>query len=216
MTNNTFDEIVKVIKEGKKAKFDETLECQLKLTLPEKNKKDSIRFSVVFDKPFEEGKKVVVLADAQYAEEAKKAGADFVGLEDLVKKISGGWTDFDILIATPSVMAKISVLGKILGPKGLMPNPKNETVTTDLKRVIDMYKKGKLDFRADEGGALHLKFGKVSMAEDIIKANFVGLMKEVFSAVNKYGDRVITSAVIKSSMSKPYKLELTELKLLTK
>lgn len=213
---NKFDEILKELRAKKKVKFDETLECQVAFSLPEKNKSDSIRFSVVFDNSFEKGKKILVLTDGQFADVAKKAGADYVGLEDYVKKITDGWMDFDVLIATPSVMSKIAVLGKALGPKGLMPNPKNETVTTDLEKVINMYKKGKADFKASEAKSLHMKFGKLSMTDEALKSNYAQLMKEALATLSKYGESAIKSVYVKSTMSKPFKIEMAEIKALTK
>lgn len=197
----TVDEAIKALKGAVKGKFDHTFECQVALNLPPKNKKDAIRVSVIPPNSFSKPIKVVVLTDAQNSQVAKDAQADYVGLEDLVEKIMGGWSDFDIVIATPSVMPQIAKLGKVLGPKGLMPNPRNETVTTDLKKSIESYKKGKLDYKMTESNQIAFKFGKFSMDDAKLVENYNAFMEALKSETAKYSGNVMRKIYIKTSMS---------------
>jgi len=197
----TVEEAIKVLKENVKGNFEHTFECQIALKLPEKNKKDSVRISVVPPHAFGKEVKILVLCDPQNSDIAKAAGADYVGLEDLVEKIVGGWSDFDIVIATPSVMPKIAKLGKILGPRGIMPNPKTETVTTDVEKVIKSYKGGKLDYKMAESNQISFKFGKFKMDDSQLMENFNTFMEALKVEVSKYTGKPISRMYIKTTMS---------------
>ncbi len=195
-------------KDHVKGGFDHTLEAQVSIKLPAKNKTDVVRLSVITPNKFTKEAKVLVLTDAQNSDNAKKAGADFVGLEEYVEKVMGGWIDFDVVIATPQVMPKIAKLGKVLGPKGLMPSPKNETVTEDLAKVIANYKGGKLDFKTNETGLLNFKFGKLSMDSEKLVENFEAIMSTLKSETKKYGENVIKKVYVKTTMSPSVRLDM--------
>ena len=155
-------EAIEFLKGNSQVKFDETVEVAVNLGIDPKKSDQSVRGSVVL--PHGLGKSVRVLAFAmgEKAQEAKDAGADFVGAEDMAEKITGGWLEFDAVIATPDMMKVVGKLGKILGTRGLMPNPKVGTVTMDIGKAIKELKKGKADFRAEKGGILHAPLGKLS------------------------------------------------------
>jgi large subunit ribosomal protein L1 len=151
---------VEIMKQCAYAKFDETVELTLTLNL---KAQQSVRDTVVLPHVFGKEKKILVFAKGEKAEEAKKSGAAFVGDNDLIEKIKGGWLDFDIAVATPDLMKDVGKLGQILGRRGLMPNPKTQTVTFDIKGALAELKKGRLEFRADKGGVVHMSVGKISM-----------------------------------------------------
>jgi large subunit ribosomal protein L1 len=169
-------EAVDKIKTMSFAKFDETVEVSIKLNL---KKNQSLRDTMVLPNQFQEGKKILVFAKGEKAEEAKEAGAAFVGDSDLVEKIKGGWLDFDIAVATPDMMKEVGTLGPILGRRGLMPNPKTRTVTFDIKEALAELQKGRLEFRADKTGVVHLAVGKVSMEADKLRENAQVFIDEV-------------------------------------
>ncbi len=156
----TYEDAVKLVKDMSYARFDETVEGAVKLNI---KKNHSIRDTVVLPHQFSEEKKVLVFAKGDKAKEAEEAGAAYVGAEDLVEKIKGGWLDFDICVATPDMMREVGKLGPVLGRRGLMPNPKTRTVTMDVKGAIAELKQGRVEYRADKTGVVHLPVGKVSM-----------------------------------------------------
>jgi large subunit ribosomal protein L1 len=154
------DTALKILKELPSAKFEESVDISVTLNL----KKDQrVRGMVSFPHPFGKSKKVLVFAKGEKAEEAKKAGADFVGDADLIEKIQSGWFEFDAVVATPDMMKDISKLGPVLGKKGLMPSPKSGTVTMDVKKTVEEIKKGRTEFRSDKSGVVNLSVGKASM-----------------------------------------------------
>ena len=157
----TLEEAVKLVKQTNPASFDETVDLAIKLGVDLK-KSESVRGTV--NLPAGTGKKVkvAVIAKGEKLKEAEVAGADHFGAEDIIEKINSGWLDFDVLLATPDMMGPLSKLGKILGPKGLMPNPKSGTVTFDIGKTVKDFKTGKAEFRMDKGGVVHLPLGKVS------------------------------------------------------
>jgi large subunit ribosomal protein L1 len=172
------DEGVAVLKKFAPAKFDETVEISLRLGVDPKKADQIVRGTVTL--PHGTGKKVRVLAITKTkAAEAEQAGADFVGFEEFIEKIKGGWTDFDVIAATPESMAEIGKLGKILGPRGLMPNPKAGTVTPNIGQAIKEIKAGKVEFRVDKFGILHLGVGKLSFTEQQLRENLVEFFKNV-------------------------------------
>jgi large subunit ribosomal protein L1 len=158
------------------AKFDETIDLSVKLNL---KKSQTVRDTVVLPHQFRGEKKVLVFCKPEKEKEAQEAGAAFVGADDLIEKVKGGWTDFDIAVATPDMMKDVGKLGMVLGRKGLMPNPKTGTVTFDLKSTLAELKKGRVEFRADKSGVLHLAVGKVSMEPSQVAENITAVMTEV-------------------------------------
>ncbi len=157
------------------SKFDETLECHMRLGINVKHADQQIRSTTVLPSGTGKTIRVAVVAKGEKMKEAEDAGADFVGAEDLVDKIQGGWLEFDTLVATPDAMGLLGKLGKVLGPKGLMPNPKTGTVTFDIKKAINDIKAGKVEFRADKQGMIHVPLGKMNFTEDALMKNFAAL-----------------------------------------
>jgi large subunit ribosomal protein L1 len=199
---------VEKVKEVAFAKFDETIDISLKLNL---RKGVSVRDTVVLEHQFGKEKKILVFAKGEKAEEAKKAGATYVGDADLIEKIKGGWLDFDVAVATPDMMKDVGKLGPILGRRGLMPNPKTQTVTFDIKGAISELKKGRMEFRADKTGVVHLPIGKVSMTADKIVENAQIVIQEVKR--KKPADlkgEFILSIALSSTMGPGFKLALKE------
>jgi large subunit ribosomal protein L1 len=166
-----------VVKDTSNVKFDASVEAHVRLGVDPKHADQMVRGSVVL--PNGTGKQVRVLAfvGADKAKEATDAGADFVGGDDLVAKIQGGWTDFDVAVATPDMMPKVGPLGRILGPRGLMPNPKAGTVTFDVGRAVKEVKGGRVEFRTDKFGIVHVPIGKVSFATDQLHGNLAALVE---------------------------------------
>ena len=177
-------EAIKVLKDiaSKTSKFDETLELHMKLGINVKHAEQQVRGTTVLPAGTGKTVKICVVAKGEKMAEAEQAGADFVGAEDIVEKIAGGWLDFDTLIATPDAMGMLGKLGKVLGPKGLMPNPKTGTVTFDVKKAINDAKAGKVEYRADKQGIIHVPLGKMSFSEDALVKNFVAVADAVIKA----------------------------------
>ncbi|MBA7683453.1 50S ribosomal protein L1 [subsurface metagenome] len=174
--NYSLEKAVDLVKELAYAKFDESIEVALKLNIKAKH---SIRDTLVLPNSFRKEKKILVFAKGEKAEEAKEAGAAFVGDNELIEKIKGGWLDFDVAVATPDMMKDVGKLGPVLGRRGLMPNPKTKTVSFDIKAAISELKKGRVEFRADKTGVVHLPIGKLSMENDKIGENTRFLIQEV-------------------------------------
>ena len=176
------DDAVKLLPETATAKFDETVDVAVRLGVDPKQSEQMVRGTVVL--PNGTGKKVRVLvfAKGEKEKEAKDAGADFVGGEDLVEKIAKGWLDFDAIVATPDMMGSVGKLGKVLGPRGLMPNPKLGTVTFDIARAVKDIKAGKVEFKIDKAGNVHVAFGKISFGVNKLKENFTVLLESIIKA----------------------------------
>jgi len=170
------NEGVEVVKSLAFAKFDETVDLSVKLNL---KKSQSVRDTLVLPNQFRGEKKVLVFCKPEKEKEAQEAGAAFVGADELIEKVKGGWTDFDIAVATPDMMKDVGKLGMVLGRKGLMPNPKTGTVTFDLKGALAELKKGRTEFRADKTGVVHLAVGKVSMGPELIVENVKTVVAEI-------------------------------------
>jgi ribosomal protein L1, bacterial/chloroplast len=170
------EEAVELIKKTANAKFDQTVEIAVKLGVDPKHADQQVRGAVVLPYGTGKTKQVLVFAKGEKAKEAEAAGADFVGAEDMVEKIQGGWADFDVAVATPDMMGMVGRLGKILGPKGLMPNPKVGTVTLDVTRAINEIKAGKIEYRTDKAGNIHAPIGKVSFDNEKLLKNFQTLI----------------------------------------
>jgi large subunit ribosomal protein L1 len=172
-----YEDALGLAKETSYVKFDASVDFAVRLNIQQKH---SIRGSISLPNTVDSGeKKVLVFAVGEKAKEAEEAGAAFVGSEDLIEKIRGGWLDFDVAIATPDMMKDVGKLGPILGKRGLMPNPKVGTVTNDLKTAVSDFKKGKAEFRADKTGIVHIKIGRVSMTPEKIHENGVAIYKEL-------------------------------------
>ena len=159
---------LELVKDAAFAAFDETVDLSVKLHL---KKSQSVRDTLVLPYQFSDEKKVLVFAKGEKADEAKEAGAAYVGDVDLVEKIKGGWLDFDVAVATPDMMKDVGKLGPILGRRGLMPNPKTQTVTFDIKGALAELKKGRVEYRSDKTGVVHFAVGKVSMDAEQMKSN---------------------------------------------
>ncbi|HEY8271086.1 MAG TPA: 50S ribosomal protein L1 [Pseudobdellovibrionaceae bacterium] len=178
----TVDEAFKMVVESATAKFDETIDVALRLGIDPKQSDQQVRGAIALPHGLGKNVKVVVFAKGPKETEAKNAGADFVGADDLVAKIQGGWLDFDKCIATPDMMATVSKVAKILGPRGLMPNPKVGTVTMNVGDAVTAEKKGKLDFRVDKAGIVHAGVGKKSMGDTKLRENFLALLGAIVKA----------------------------------
>jgi len=165
----------------KSAKFDETVELAVELGVDSRKSEQMIRGSVVLPHGSGREKKVLVFAEGETQVEAEEVGADWVGSEEFIKKIENGWLECDAIVATPEIMPKIGKLGKILGPRGLMPTPKNKTVTRDIAQAVKEIKKGKIDFKIDKGGNIHLPLGKASFKEDELYENFMEVIKIIWN-----------------------------------
>ena len=176
-------EALDLIEKMPKAKFDETVELHVKLGVDSKHADQQVRGTVVLPNGTGKTQKVLVFAKGPKAEEAEKAGADFVGAEELIPKIQNeNWFDYDVVVATPDMMGVVGRLGKVLGPKGLMPNPKSGTVTMDVTKAINEIKSGKVEYRLDKTNIIHLGFGKVSFGADKLSENYDTVMNAIIKA----------------------------------
>jgi large subunit ribosomal protein L1 len=169
-------EALGLVKSMAYAKFDETVDLSVKVNL---KKSQSVRDTVVLPYQFRGEKRVLVFCKPEKEKEAQDAGAAFVGADDLIEKVKGGWTDFDVAVATPDMMKDVGKLGMVLGRKGLMPNPKTGTVTFDLKSALGELRKGRTEFRADKTGVVHLAVGKVSMEPEKLAENVKVVVTEI-------------------------------------
>lgn len=175
-------EAVRRLKQMPKAKFDETVDCAIRLGIDPKQADQAVRGTVGLPAGTGKAVRVLVFAKGDKIKEAEAAGADFVGAEDLVEKIQGGWTEFDVAVATPDVMSAVGRLGRVLGPRGLMPNPKAGTVTFDLAKAVKEIKAGKIEYRTDKFGIIHAGIGKASFTEAQLLENFNTLMDAIMRA----------------------------------
>jgi large subunit ribosomal protein L1 len=177
------DEAIALMKTTAKAKFDETVELHIKLGVDGRHADQQVRGAIVLPNGTGKSKKVLVVAKGEKAEEAKAAGADFVGAEDMIQKIQQeNWFDFDVLVATPDMMGLVGRLGRVLGPKGLMPNPKSGTVTFDIEKAVNEIKAGKVEYRLDKTNIVHVSIGKVSFEDAKLAENLSALMEAVVKA----------------------------------
>lgn len=172
----SMEEAIELVKKTATAKFDETIDVAVKLGVDPKYADQQVRGAVVLPHGTGKTKRVLVFAKGAKVEEAEKAGADFVGSDEIVAKIQGGWCDFDVAVATPDMMGTVGRLGKILGPRGLMPNPKLGTVTMDVTRAINEIKAGKVEYRTDKAGNIHVPIGKASFETEKLLANLKTLI----------------------------------------
>ena len=179
---HTLEDAVPLMQKVKFAKFDETVELSLRLGVDPKHADQMVRGTVVLPHGLGKSKKVLVIAGAEKQKEAQDAGADHVGGEELVDKIQGGWMDFDAVVATPDMMRAVGKLGKVLGPRGLMPNPKTGTVTPNIAQAVKEIKAGKVEFRVDKTGIVHAPVGKLSFAAQSLIENAHALVDSVVKA----------------------------------
>ena len=203
---------VQVLKAMPHVKFDETVDLAIKLGVDTRKSDQTVRGAVALPRGTGKSVKVCVVADGAQAEEAKAAGADIVGYEDVVEKIKGNWTDFDILIATPDAMKLVRPLGRQLGPRGLMPNPKTGTVTDSVGNAVKEAKAGRAEFRADRGGCVHVPCGKLSFDAEAIVENInavVDALDKAKPATSK--GTYFISCTVSSTMSPGVKINTKEL-----
>lgn len=175
-------EAVELLQKIKFAKFDETLEAHIRLGVDPKHADQMVRGNVVLPHGLGKTKRVIVLASGEKIREAEQAGADFAGGDELVEKIAGGWMDFDAVVATPDMMKNVAKLGKTLGPRGLMPNPKSGTVTFDVARAVQEVKAGKVEFRVDKTAIIHVPLGKMSFSKEKLVENTQVLVDSILKA----------------------------------
>src|SRR5271156_3304018 len=207
----TLQEAVPLLQKVKFAKFDETVEVTLRLGVDPKHADQMVRGTIVLPHGLGKSKKVLVIASGEKQREATEAGADLVGGEDMVAKIqTENWTDFDAVIATPDMMRSVGRLGKILGPRGLMPNPKTGTVTVDVANAIKEIKMGKVEFRVDKTGVIHVPVGKVSFTSDKLMENANSLLQAVVKAKPAAAKgKYVRSVTICSTMGPGVHLDVT-------
>lgn len=173
---------IDLVKKTAAAKFDETVEVAVRLGVDPRHADQQLRGAVVLPHGTGRTVKVLVFAKGEKHKEAEAAGADYVGAEELVEKIQGGWFDFDVVVATPDMMGTVGKLGRVLGPKGLMPNPKTGTVTFEVERAVKDIKAGKIEYRTDKAGIIHAPIGKVSFDIDKLQENFETLLETLVKA----------------------------------
>lgn len=175
-------EAIELVKKVAHAKFDETVEVAVRLGVDPRHADQQIRGAVVLPHGTGRTAKVLVFAKGDKQKEAEAAGADYVGAEDMIEKIQGGWIDFDVVVATPDMMGTVGKLGRILGPKGLMPNPKTGTVTFEVEKAVKEIKAGKIEYRVDKAGIIHAPIGKVSFVTENLNENFSTLIDTLVRA----------------------------------
>src|ERR1041385_8503159 len=201
-----------LVKQVNTTKFDASVDLHIRLGVDPKKADQAIRGTVTLPHGTGKTKKVLVLCTPDKEADAKAAGADFVGLDEFVQKIEGGWTDVDVIIATPSVMPKIGKLGKILGPRNLMPNPKTGTVTNDVAAAVNDMKGGKIAFKVDKAGIIHASIGRVSFSPEKIAENSHQLIEAIIKAKpSSAKDNSIKSVFMASSMSPAIAVETKSL-----
>lgn len=206
------DEAVELVKKCATANFDETVEVALKLGVVPRHADQQVRGTVVLPHGIGSEVTVLVFAKGEKAEEAQAAGADYVGAEELAEKIEGGWVDFDVAIATPDMMSVVGKLGRILGPRGLMPNPKTGTVTFELENAVKESKAGKVEFRVNKEAGMHVSIGKVSFDKDMLKDNFLALLDAIVKAKPQASKGVyLRKVAIASSMGPGIKISTQDI-----
>jgi large subunit ribosomal protein L1 len=209
--NYALEEALPLVKKIKFSKFDETVELHMRLGVDPKHADQMVRGTVVLPNGLGKSKKVLVITSGEKLKEAEEAGADFVGGDDMVQKIQQeNWTDFDAVVATPDMMRSVGKLGKVLGPRGLMPNPKTGTVTMDVSRAVREVKAGKVEFRVDKTGVIHVPVGKVSFSADKLVENAQSLIQAILRAKPATAKgRYVRSVTVCSTMGPGVSLDVT-------
>ena len=206
----TLEEALPLVKELKYVKFDETVEVAIRLGVDPKHADQMVRGTVVLPHGLGKSKRVLVIAGAEKQKEAQDAGADITGGDDVVEKILGGWMDFDAVVATPDMMRGVGRLGKVLGPRGLMPNPKTGTVTTDISKAVREIKAGKVEFRVDKTGIVHAPLGKTSFDAEALIANAHALVDSIIKAKPSAAKgRYLKSITVSSTMGPGVRIDTT-------
>jgi large subunit ribosomal protein L1 len=213
----TLGDAIKLIRQMPRAKFDETVEAAVRLGVDPKKADQMVRGTTVLPNGTGKSVKVLVLTKGEKAKEAQEAGADLIGAEEYIEKIQGGWTDVDVIIATPDMMGQVGRLGKILGPKKLMPNPKSGTVTMDIAKAVKSVKAGKIEYRLDKTGNIQVGLGKMSFSDEALEEN----ARMFFSAVMRAKPAAakgtyLKNASICATMSPGIKLDVNEITALGK
>src|SRR6187401_2283937 len=206
----TLEEAIPLVQKVKYTKFDETVEMALRLGVDPKHSVQMVRGTVVLPHGLGKTKRVLVIAGPDKQKDATDAGADVVAGEEYVDKIMGGWVDFDAVVATPDMMRAVGRLGKVLGPRGLMPNPKTGTVTTDIAKAVREIKAGKVEFRVDKTGIVHAPVGKTSFAQDALIANAQALVDSIVKAKPPAAKgRYLKSITVSSTMGPGVRIDTT-------
>ena len=207
----SLDEAIKLMQEVKFVQFDETAEIALRLGVDPRHADQMVRGTVVLPNGLGKQVKVCVLAQGEKAKEAEEAGAENVGSEELVDKIQGGWMDFDAVVATPDMMKSVGKLGRVLGPRGLMPNPKAGTVTFDVAKAVTDIKAGKVEFRVDKNGVIHAPFGRLSFEYEQLMQNARSLIEAVVRAKPAASKgRYLKGVSVSSSMGPGIKVDTSQ------
>ncbi len=204
-------EAVQLLKQTAKAKFDETVEIAIRLGIDPKKSDQNVRGTVVLPNGLGKSKKVLVIAKGEKLKEAETSGAEYSGGEEMIEKVSKGWMDFDVIVATPDIMRELSKLGKILGPRGLMPNPKAGTVTFEIAKAVKEIKTGKIEFKVDSTGIIHCGIGKASFPAEKIKENAQALIEAVLkSKAPTVKGQYMKSMTISTTMGPGIKLDISQ------
>ncbi|HOU76214.1 MAG TPA: 50S ribosomal protein L1 [Candidatus Dojkabacteria bacterium] len=205
-------EAVEKVKKNVYTKFVNTIDLHIKLTKRDKKETQLTKGSVQLPYPFSKELKIIVFTqNPELIQKAKDLKVDAVGSDDLVKKVMDGWLDFDIAIADPAIMPKIAMLGKVLGPKGIMPNPKNNTVTTDIETSVNQYRSGKMDYKIDKDMILHTSIGKVDMETDKIVDNFMAVIKSLSTLSGKSINLTVSTIHLAPTMGPSVKVDKSDL-----
>lgn len=207
-------EALTLVKETSRAKFDETIEVHIHLGVDPRQSDQQVRGSVLLPHGTGKSMRVVVFAQGEKVKEAENAGADFVGGDELAEKIQKGWTDFDAAVSTPDMMSTVGKLGKILGPRGLMPNPKTGTVTFEVEKAINDIKAGKVEYRVDKFAIIHTVVGKASFSDQALLENYAALLDEIVRAKPAAAKgRYLKSIYLAATMGPGVKVDPTKTKL---
>ena len=207
------EEAISVLKEVPKANFDETVEVAFRLGVDPKKADQQIRGAMVLPHGTGKTQRVLVFAKGDKAKEAEAAGADYVGEAEFIEKINGGWFEFDVIVATPDMMAEVGKLGRVLGPRGLMPNPKTGTVTFDVEKAVNEIKAGKVEYRVDKQSNVHVPVGKVSFENDKLEENLRAIIEQLVKIKPQSAKGIYMKNVsIASTMGPGIKVDVSEYK----
>ncbi|MBR7553827.1 50S ribosomal protein L1 [Allobacillus sp. GCM10007491] len=203
-------EAIELVKKASTAKFDETVEAAFRLGVDPKKADQQIRGAMVLPHGTGKTRRVLVFAKGDKAKEAEAAGADYVGDQEYISKINEGWFDFDVIVATPDMMAEVGKLGRVLGPKGLMPNPKTGTVTFEVEKAVQEIKAGKVEYRVDKAGNIHVPIGKVSFEDDKLVENFAAITETLVKAKPQASKgKYMRNAAISSTMGPGVRVDVS-------